>query len=45
VVTWSAAIFAIGARTLLLLLPSGTPELEPDAPANINAAEPVAVGA
>jgi EmrB/QacA subfamily drug resistance transporter len=43
--TWSAAIFAVGALASWLLLPSGTPELEPDAPANINGAESVAVGA
>jgi MFS family permease len=33
--TWSAAIFAVGALASWLLLPSGAPELEPDAPADL----------
>jgi EmrB/QacA subfamily drug resistance transporter len=33
--TWSAAIFAAGALAAWLLLPSGAPELEPDAPADL----------
>jgi EmrB/QacA subfamily drug resistance transporter len=32
---WSAGIFAIGALASWLLLPSGAPELEPDAPAEL----------
>jgi EmrB/QacA subfamily drug resistance transporter len=33
--TWSAGIFAVGALASWLLLPSGTPELEPDARAEL----------
>jgi EmrB/QacA subfamily drug resistance transporter len=33
--TWSAGIFAAGALASWLLLPSGAPELEPDAPAEL----------
>jgi EmrB/QacA subfamily drug resistance transporter len=33
--TWSAGIFAVGALASWLLLPSGTPQLEPDAPAEL----------
>ena len=33
--TWSAAIFAVGALVSWLLLPSGAPALEPDAPAQL----------
>ncbi|MEA2133752.1 MAG: hypothetical protein QOC68_1661, partial [Solirubrobacteraceae bacterium] len=33
--TWSAGIFTVGALVSWLLLPSGAPELEPDAPAEL----------